>query len=276
MISSVSDKVSCLMVTCGRLDRVRDSIAAFSQQDYENKELIIVSSGDFNEISAITNYRDKYSSFEIKIVRAPELIPLGAMRNIAVDNSTGKYICQWDDDDIHHPERLSIQQRYLHESGLQVCLLRDNFHFFSDTRDLYWCDWKRSNYNQGLPGSLFAIRSALPKYEPSLKKHEDARLLRLFEQNAMPFCVIARSGFLYTYVFHGTNTFDRSHHVNLVKQYALEASTLRQRRRIIMEQLDVLFGTGTEYEVIKVKDDEGRLVFTWPDKKMSNADEYSL
>ena len=94
--------ISCLCCTYNRPVLLEESIKCFIDQDYDNKELIILNdqegvtlniSRDFDNIK-IYNHSERFES-------------LGAKRNYIKTLGNGDYYCIWDDDDLYTPYRLS-------------------------------------------------------------------------------------------------------------------------------------------------------------------------
>ena len=101
--------VSCIMPTYGRPDYVMESLSMFLEQDYQNKELIILNDcpgqvfkGDFPQVR-ITNLDERFST-------------LGEKRNAIIEEARGEVIAVWDDDDVYLPWRLSysVEEMYRH------------------------------------------------------------------------------------------------------------------------------------------------------------------
>lgn len=260
-LKSFPGRVTALMVTNNRLHMAQTNIMRFGTQTYRNKELIVVCTGSSDHVAALDYTAQHCGVASVQVIAGDSSATLGEMRNLALEHAQGEYICQWDDDDIYHPERIALQMAGITQTGAKACLLRDNFHFFADSRELYWCDWAKSPVNPGLPGSLVALRSAMPSYE-AINKHEDSSLLRRF--GLEPLCLINGKGFLYTYVFQGTNTFDRDHHKAIVNNYALDVQMLRARRPEITQKLIELSSSnmiGSSGIVIKAHDES--IAFRW-------------
>jgi glycosyltransferase involved in cell wall biosynthesis len=93
--------VSCVVPTANRAHYLARSVQYFMNQEYPNKELIIVYNND-SDIPAI--------SFppNVKFVHCISNI-LGAKRNEGTRYAQGEIIAQWDDDDIYGPGRISQQ-----------------------------------------------------------------------------------------------------------------------------------------------------------------------
>ncbi|GCF11414.1 glycosyltransferase family 2 protein [Dictyobacter arantiisoli] len=95
--------VSCIMPTRNRRHFVEQALRYFEQQDYPNKELIIVDDGD-DLVVDLVSQRPNVRYF------APQYIhSVGAKRNFACEVARGEIICHWDDDDWYSASRLSYQ-----------------------------------------------------------------------------------------------------------------------------------------------------------------------
>lgn len=92
--------ISCKMITYGRVDMLEESLHSFLQQDYPNKELIIVNDYPLQKLV--------FEHPEVKIFNLDETFAvIGAKENYATELCNGEIICQWDDDDVALPNHLS-------------------------------------------------------------------------------------------------------------------------------------------------------------------------
>src|ERR1700722_6580583 len=102
--------VSCLMVTLPvpeRLAFAKRSIDDFCHQTLPNKNLILVISGGVESVqNALCDYVRSLGRDDIRIFIPPGKLNLGQLRNFSLEAATGDIVCQWDDDDLHHPKRL--------------------------------------------------------------------------------------------------------------------------------------------------------------------------
>jgi glycosyltransferase involved in cell wall biosynthesis len=96
--------VSCIMPTCNRRAFVVQAIKYFRQQDYPNKELIIVDNSNDDSIDRLVT-GDESICYDWQ----PDPCSVGEMRNIACSFAMGEIICFQDDDDWYSPHRLSQQ-----------------------------------------------------------------------------------------------------------------------------------------------------------------------
>ncbi len=87
-------KVSCLCATYGRFSMLRQALACFLSQDYENKELIILN----NHPVAIRAHIP-----DVRVYNEPRYATLGDCRNRLLELAEGEYVRTWDDDDLYMP-----------------------------------------------------------------------------------------------------------------------------------------------------------------------------
>ena len=156
--------VSCVMVTRGDMNLIRESYRAFKSQSWKNRELVIVSENVTDELRSLA----RGDSDEVKLVEVHKgTTTLGDLRNLSVARSRGDFVCQWDDDDLYDPDRISICMKVLIESSSDAVFL---------SRCLLW--WKSMGRVAISPvrvwePSIFARRAVLPIY-PSIGKGEDS------------------------------------------------------------------------------------------------------
>lgn len=114
--------ISCTMVTKHRFEQAKMSIQCFQNQTYPNKELVIV---DDDESDCLAQYIHQLGDATIHHLHLqPQNQTLGELRNIALANASGSYICQWDDDDLADPLRLEMQMSALQVLNAEACFLQ--------------------------------------------------------------------------------------------------------------------------------------------------------
>lgn len=94
--------VSCIMPTYERRRYVPQALQSFVQQDYPNRELIIIDDGKDaigDLVAGMPNVR------YFQVARKS----IGAKRNLACQYASGDIIAHWDDDDWYSPDRLRYQ-----------------------------------------------------------------------------------------------------------------------------------------------------------------------
>lgn len=195
--SSGVPKVSCLMVTRGNVELVKTAYQSFTLQTWPNKELVIVCDSDSEELKKLIA-----SDSEVKFVQAPLGLTLGELRNISVAQASGEFVCQWDDDDLYAPERISICIGILFSASVDAVFLNSWI--------VWWMQKKLMCISPSRiwEGSLLARRSVMPIY-PALKKGEDTSVTKWITEY-FPVAVI-NCPQLYCYRITGENTFNEEH-----------------------------------------------------------------
>lgn len=155
--------ISCLMVTQpGREPLIRKAIACFHHQTYEPRQLVIVHDAPVEA----ARHADPFEQFLqaeatfARIVHAERGKSLGELRNMAVAAAEGDLVCQWDDDDQYHPDRLMRQWEALEEAKADACFLASQLHYFAQSRELYVRDTRRV----GIEGTVMHRRGLPVRY----------------------------------------------------------------------------------------------------------------
>ena len=86
------------MLTYNRYELFTKSLQYFLDQTYENKELIIVNSGNQEYFDKIQLLVKNYSNIKHIHHIKNENETVGHLRNLSLDNATGEYIAVFDDD----------------------------------------------------------------------------------------------------------------------------------------------------------------------------------
>lgn len=115
--------VSCLCPTYNRPLLLGESIRCFLDQDYPNKELIVL-----NDQEGV-NLKLENCPNNIRIVNHPKRFDsLGEKRNYLKSLSSGEYYCIWDDDDLYAPFRLSESVYFMENyPDYDIIKLKDAF-----------------------------------------------------------------------------------------------------------------------------------------------------
>jgi len=187
--------ISCLCPTRNKPEMVSVAVDCFNNQTYPNKELILVS----NEFNPYIEDIKKFTNKNIKLFYAPENTALGAIRNISVDNANGEYIAQWDDDNIHHENRLQIQYQSLKQSNKQACFLKRVL-----INDMVSKKKGISKVGRGVESTILVLKKSLPRYDDNIKVGEDVFARHFFQSNGRS--VVIDEPRLYVYNIHDNNT----------------------------------------------------------------------
>jgi glycosyltransferase involved in cell wall biosynthesis len=243
MQSQTQPLASCLMVTRQRLTMAKRAIDCFANQGYPHRELVIVSDGH-EEYDELRRYASDRCDGGLTC-RAFErgALSLGALRNAAIQLARGEIICQWDDDDFSHAERVSTQIASLLEDGADACFLTDQLLLMTRTNSLYWCDWMRPA-GAGvpyptIPNTLVCkkhVAGQYPEAGPLSRRSEDACFMRALLRQ-VKVSRLSGHAWLYVYVSHGMNTWHESHHLDIIRATGLESRDLLHRRHALTNGL---------------------------------------
>jgi glycosyltransferase involved in cell wall biosynthesis len=224
------------------------SVTAYCRQTYPHRELIVVlDSGPAEIRAAMLAYLAGLARSDIHVIEAPDKCSLGRLRNLSRGAAHGEVLCQWDDDDLHHPRRLEQQLQALQNTNGQAVCLQEVMQYFPRTRSLYCINWRLTEA-KGHPGTLMCRRSAAIKYPesgPEAQRGEDLAVARQLQQRK-GYGVLAGAPHLYVYVSHGINTWAADHHRMLATKLALSQGLLRRREAQLRQGLEPFdFGPGT-------------------------------
>jgi glycosyltransferase involved in cell wall biosynthesis len=185
--------ISCLMVTRGDLVPAQFAIDCFRRQTWPNRELVIVGDDPNSELPGfIAALRDPAIHYVPTATAA-----LGTMRNVSVEASRGALVCQWDDDDLYHPERLEFQYAQL--------VARDAAAHFLSRWLMWWPERRRIALGKRRiwEGSMLARREAIVSY-PAIARREDTRAVAELRQRGNRIAYTDQP-LAYCYIIHGAN-----------------------------------------------------------------------
>ena len=192
--------VSCLMVTRGRLFPARFAVDAFRSQTWPERELVLVCDAPGTPIEAHCRALDDP---RIRVVTPDRPAgSLGELRNLSLRAARGDWICQWDDDDLYHPQRLELGMLLLQSMQADAMFL---------SRWLLWSPGARRLGVSGArewEGSMLARRAAVPDY-PGLARGEDTEVMHAMLRRGR--IALVDAPWLYTYVQTGANTWTARH-----------------------------------------------------------------
>jgi glycosyltransferase involved in cell wall biosynthesis len=239
-------RVTCLTITqFNRINLLQKSLWSYSQQSVEpqSRELVIVHHDGNECTTAIQHLLSEYN-IEGRIFEVASA-PLGALRNISIEKATGDLLCQWDDDDFYHPDRLQIQSSLFEKSNCIATTLATQFFWFCDREELYI----RRGGKEGIHGSIMFRNHLGLLYDSNMAKGEDTKLIQtLLLQGATSIHCIEDNPQLFVRTYHGLNTWEFEHHFKHTKQ-ALNVEWLLANETKIREWIEVL-----QIPKVKVRD----------------------
>ena len=112
----MEDKITVVTPTWNSAKYIRETIASVQAQTYQNWEMIIVDDcSTDNTVELVKKISHKDS--RIHLIEQKENRGAGIARNIAVQNSTGRYISYLDSDDRWKPDKLEKQVKFMLSKG---------------------------------------------------------------------------------------------------------------------------------------------------------------
>lgn len=114
----MEDKVTVVTPTWNSAKYIRETIASVQAQTYQNWEMIIVDDcSTDNTVEIIKDIAKKDT--RIRIIEQKNNQGAAVARNIAVQNSTGRYVAYLDSDDRWKPDKLEKQIRFMQDKGCE-------------------------------------------------------------------------------------------------------------------------------------------------------------
>lgn len=188
--------VTVITPTANRPEFLKRCIEQFLKQDYENKALTIVCSGESDIMWDWYSELCKDDYLPIKIVWHKGNI--GDKRNIAITQSMGDIICHMDDDDVYSHDWITKSVEHLMQSKADITGL-SNAYFYKQP------DLLEFNYKGGQPYVLEATMCYWRKVweQKSFPNQQTGEGLN-FQINRKVVPHTYKTGFLA--VMHGSNT----------------------------------------------------------------------
>jgi predicted O-methyltransferase YrrM len=165
-------KVSCIMPTRNRRRFIEAAIRNFLEQDYPEKELLILDDGTDPVADCIPDDpRVCYKAISKRLT-------VGEKRNLLCAEAQGEYILHWDDDDQRSPHWIGLLSQRLETSGADVTGLRV-VHFFDTRNNDVWEYTYPENAKPWVHGGTMCYRKSVWEKQPFLHIDigEDARFL---------------------------------------------------------------------------------------------------
>jgi glycosyltransferase involved in cell wall biosynthesis len=223
--------ISCLMVAlpaAHRFERLKQAVADYARQTWGRRELLIVlNGGEPATAAAINRFVSGLGRDDIRVIEPGGELTLGALRNISKAEARGELFCQWDDDDLYHPERLARQASALLASDGEGVLLEQVMQFFPLDGSLF-CDSFRGTEGRGFPGSILCRCSApivYPETGDSARLGEDSAVVSaLLERGTLR--ILSDHAHLYVYTSYGANSWDDEHHRIMPSWHGLSSGLL--------------------------------------------------
>lgn len=217
--------ISCLTITS--LDRIHllsrcfESFANQSLSEVERELVVIHHDGEVGSETLLGIARDYGVDARVIAVRQA---PLGALRNWSIHFAKGDVLCQWDDDDFYHPDRLKIQYQAFQADRYCVATTLKMQMYWDELRNELYI---RRGAREGIHGTIMFRRNLAVRYDASRTKGEDSIFIReVLDAPLGKVLTIDDRPELYVRRFHGKNTWSQEHHRELLKCSSLDAAWL--------------------------------------------------
>jgi hypothetical protein len=212
---------SCLCVTENRAAFLPWVLWGYDRQRWQKRELVIV---DSSEPPLDVPQRD-----DVRLIRAPLGMPIGAKRNLALDAARGDVIAWFDDDDWQHPERLAwlIPLLCLEARPLGASYLGPSQSWFVDLWENQCRKYTRPCYAIFNGSIYFKHAVAGERFAEDVLRTEDTLWLRGLGRTRLGAALVGQPPPVSFWLSHDCNT-----------------SNLRSRRRLAesMDELRLLVG----------------------------------
>lgn len=155
-----SPLVSCIMPTANRQKYIPFAIDHFLNQDYPNKELIIIDDG----IKSVRNLISKHPQIQYFYSKKP-IGTIGVKRNYACNKANGEIIVHWDDDDWYDNQWISKHVAAFHSTDADITGL-NKIVFFSPSLEKRWVYMDTDTEKPWLAGATLAYKKSFWKEHP--------------------------------------------------------------------------------------------------------------
>lgn len=195
--------VSCIMPTWNRRPFLSLALQMFRQQDYPNRELIIIDDGD----DPVGDLAENMPG--VHYIRLTTRASIGAKRNLACRQAQGQIIAHWDDDDWYSPDRLRYQVAPILAGQADLTGLENTFVMQLPDGD-FWTtrpELHRKMFIGDVHGGTLVFRRELLELGiryPEINLAEDAWLLQRAIMAGKRLMRLSNPG-VFVYVRHGRN-----------------------------------------------------------------------
>lgn len=219
--------ISCICITRAKPWLLKRAIECYLAQTYPIKELFILYEDDDWKTKSFIQQNSFHNHIKVCETPVSEGLKLGGLRNKAIELCSGDFICQWDDDDWYHSNRLLHQYNALLTHDCNASIL-DQWLVFDETKRAAYLSNKRM-----WEGSVLCRRSAIreTRYE-SIHIGEDTAVIDYLRSKNY---VVSMSQYaqLYIYVYHGGNTWHQNHWQKIFDH----STRMREEDAVVIDRL---------------------------------------
>lgn len=226
--------ISCICVTRGRPFFLKRAIKCFLSQTYSNKELVVVYDDDDFLTEKVLKLM-AYSNVNIYKVNRTKEVTLGYLRNYAIARADGEYICQWDDDDWHHPVRMEYQYEVTLAKKKSGCVMTQWLIYNSFTQEVF------VSHKRLWEGSLLIKTNLISDvgYDNYDRGEDTSAVERLYKEDKL--CLVNETPNLYVYTYHKENTWTPDHWEKIFrKSYRLSPVDSKEIEEILSCPKDIV------------------------------------
>ncbi|HCG5122460.1 TPA: glycosyltransferase [Vibrio parahaemolyticus] len=200
-IKETEGKVSIIIPTYKRPKNLSNALESVADQDYENKEIIVVcdngQNSEYNQETKVIvdNIKLKYPKVDIKIIFHENNRNGAAARNTGFLNSSGEFISLLDDDDIYLPGRLTETVNALQNSNSSIGAVYcgflgwnspvNNLERYAEgdlTKEILMLDYMKHYLHTNTALYKRSAYEKLNGFDESYRRHQDLEFnLRFFE-----------------------------------------------------------------------------------------------
>ena len=243
--------ISCLCLSRNRPEQLARAIECFLAQTWVNKELIVVyPESDLSTASCVSSYRSE--QIRPQAITLPGAT-LGELRNFSIECARGEYLCGWDDDDWHSPDRLRRQYLSLWSSKKCASVLARTFIYEAAARRAYLsCErlWENSVFFHKAEIERLGIRY------PHLKTKEDYEFVNALVKHNLVYPVYDPTSYVYN--VSGTNTCDSAHFSVMLKR----ATPLNeQQTAVVRRAMEMSLPPLDAYEQLETKEIKSPIMY---------------
>lgn len=109
--------VSVAIITCNRLNYLREALESILNQEQEATEIVIIDDGSTD---GTKDYLQSLNLEQVKTLAFDRNLGRPFARNKAVENCKGEYILWLDDDDVFTPDAVKISANFVENSGSEI------------------------------------------------------------------------------------------------------------------------------------------------------------
>ena len=199
--------VTAIMPTRNRPDFALQAVRYFLDQDYPDKELVVLEDGTSTLAGRLPD--------DPRIRHVVTGLParsIGTMRNEACRLARGEIVAHWDDDDWYGPERISRQVAAIRSGEADITALRDSLMFDLPGWRFWRCrpELHRRMFVRDVHGGTLVYRrqvwAQMARF-PDCSLAEDAMFLEQAMQRGARLRTVAAEG-LFVYLRHSGNAWN--------------------------------------------------------------------